>query len=191
MSESVIARRSGVNAARTPSSRSLTDAMGLPPLRTFVRSCVRADGHRRTTTLGMTGRVVNVSTIRLPVGLLVGRTGAGLIVEGRGEQLGQMEAADAGQMVELGAAGEAVGQCDRVVSGSTGVPDGLPYGGQQRGLGHRHRDLVMPALDAEVARETAATADRPYVGARPGEQVAIGVPAHHRVVVAVRLRDRA
>ena len=60
-------------------------------------------------------------------------------------------AAASGEVVELGAAGEAVSEDDRVRPGST-------YGGQQVVLGDRHRDLVVPLLDPEVAGQPAAAA---------------------------------
>jgi hypothetical protein len=46
----------------------------------------------------------------------------------RGEELGQVVSVAAGQVVELGAAGEAVGQDDRVRAGGS-------YGREERGLG--------------------------------------------------------
>ena len=46
-----------------------------------------------------------------------------------GQELGQVRAGDVGELVELGAAGEPVGQHQRVRCG-------VAYGGQQGGLGH-------------------------------------------------------
>ena len=72
---------------------------------------------------------------------------------------------------------------------TTASAPGIPYGGQQVVLGDRHRDLVVALLDPEVAGQPAAAAhpgDR-----RPGarQQCRVGLPAEHRVVVAVRLGD--
>jgi hypothetical protein len=92
-------------------------------------------------------------------------------------------ATDPGELVELGAAGEPVGQDDRVA--------GRADGGQQGGLGHGGRDVVVAALDAEVAGQATAAPHRGDLGTGPGQQRGVGVPAHHGVVVAVRLGDRA
>ena len=75
-----------------------------------------------------------------------------------GEQLGQVGALDVGELVELGAAREAVGEHGRVLPGGADR-------GEQRGLGDRRRDVVVPALDTEVARQAAA-AHRADLGAR-------------------------
>ena len=100
-----------------------------------------------------------------------------------GQQLGQVGAADPGELAELGAAGEPVGQHD-------GVP-GRADGGQQGGFGHGRRHVVVAALDTEVAGQAAAAAHRGDLGTGPGQQRGVGVPAHHGVVVAVRLGHRA
>jgi hypothetical protein len=60
---------------------------------------------------------------------------------------------DVCQVVELGATGEAVGQDRRSVTRRADR-------GQESGLGDRDRDVVVAALDAEVARKAAAAADR-------------------------------
>jgi len=70
-----------------------------------------------------------------------------------GEQLGQVGAGDLREVLQLGAAGEAVGQDRRV---RPGAPDRR----QQGGLRDRDRDVIVPALDAEVAGEAAAATDR-------------------------------
>ena len=93
-----------------------------------------------------------------------------------------MGAADPGELVELGAAGEPVGQDDRVARRADG--------GQQRGLGDRLRDVVVAALDTEVAGQAAAATHRGDLGTGPGQQRGVSVPAHHGVVVAVRLSHR-
>ena len=59
--------------------------------------------------------------------------------------------------------------------------------GQQRRLGDRDRDVVVAALDPEVARQAAAAADRGDGGARVAQQRRVGVPAEHGMLVAVRL----
>ena len=83
------------------------------------------------------------------------------LTEAAGEELGKVEAADAGELVELGAAGEAVGQ-------HHGARRGVAHGGQQGGLRHGHRDLVVAAFDPEVAGQPAAAADRVDLRAGPG-----------------------
>src|ERR1700751_2871909 len=97
------------------------------------------------------------------------------------EEFGEMSALDARQLVELGAAGETVGQHGRAV---TSRPDR----GEQGGLGDRDRAVVVAALDAEVARQAAAAADRVDRLARVAQQRRVGIPAEDRVLVAVRLR---
>jgi len=92
-------------------------------------------------------------------------------------------AADPGELVELGAAGESVGQHDGVA--------GRADGGQQGGLGHGRRHVVVAALDTEVAGQAAAATHRGDLGTGPGQQRGVSVPAHHGVVVAVRLGHRA
>ena len=80
-------------------------------------------------------------------------------VEALRQHLRQVSAVGAGQLLELGAAGEAVGE-----DGRTGR--GLPYGGQQLFLRAGHRHVVVPAFEAEVAREAAAAAaQRPAASA--------------------------
>ena len=74
--------------------------------------------------------------------------------QARGEQLGQVGAVDVGELVELGAAGEAVGQHRRA------LPPAARDRGEQGGLGDRDGHVVVAALDAEVARQAAAAADR-------------------------------
>ena len=109
--------------------------------------------------------------------------GAARAVTGGGKQLGQVDARTIGQLVELRTAGEPVGENDR-------AGGGRPYRRQQRRLGHRDRHVVVPALDAEVAGQPAAPADRLDRRTGPLQQRRVGRPTHHRVVMAVRLRDR-
>ena len=59
-----------------------------------------------------------------------------------GQELGQVDTADVGELVELGAAGEAVSQDHRVL--------GVAHGGQQGGFRDGLRDVIVAALDAEV-----------------------------------------
>ena len=92
-----------------------------------------------------------------------------------------MRAVDAGQLVELGAAGEAVGQDSRAVARR-------PHRGQERGLRDRDRDVVVAALHAEVAGEAAAATDRVDGRARRAQQRRVRLPAEDGVLVAVRLR---
>ena len=76
-----------------------------------------------------------------------GRSGA-RPAAGRGGRRGRRRAARAG--------------CGRRTRrrGSTASCGGGAHGRQQRGLGDRHRHLVVAALDAEVAGQPAAAADR-------------------------------
>ena len=55
------------------------------------------------------------------------RRGLAAVFQAAGQELGQVGAADVGELVELGAAGEPVGQHHRV--------PGVAHGGQQGGLG--------------------------------------------------------
>src|SRR5690606_41631901 len=80
----------------------------------------------------------------------------------------------------LGAAGEAVGEVD-------GLRPGLPERRQQGVLGDLDRDVVVALLHAEVPREAAASGEPGDRRAGAGEDRGVGVPAHDRVVVAVRL----
>jgi hypothetical protein len=86
-----------------------------------------------------------------------------------------------GQLLELGAAGKAVGQ-DR------GACPRASHGWQQGCLGDRDRDVVVAALDAEVARQAAAAADRGNGSPRGSKQRGVRRPAAGRAVMAVRLR---
>src|ERR1035437_3104146 len=100
-----------------------------------------------------------------------------------GEQFGEVDGAAIGELVELGAAGEPVRQHDAVAGRGA-------YRRQQRYLGYRNRQVVVAAFDPEVPGQTAAAADRLHVRAGVGEQCGFGLPAHHRMLVAVRLGDR-
>ena len=91
-----------------------------------------------------------------------------------------MDAADLAELVELGAAGEPVGQHHRVLAR-------VAHGGQQDGLSHRLGDVVVAAFDTEVPGQAAAAADGVDLGAGAGQQRGVGLPAHHGVLVAVRL----
>ncbi len=99
-----------------------------------------------------------------------------------GEELGQVGAGDVGELVELGAAGEAVGQ-------DGGAVAGRPDRREQCGLGDGDRHVVVALLDAEVAGQAAAAADGVDRGAGLAEQGGVGVPAEDGVLVAVRLGD--
>jgi hypothetical protein len=90
-------------------------------------------------------------------------------------------ALDVRQVAELGAAGEAVGQDGRAVARRADRR-------QQGGLGDSDRDVVVAALDAEVAGQAAAAADRVDRRARLAQQGRVGIPAEYGVLVAVRLR---
>ena len=69
-----------------------------------------------------------------------------------------MDAGPVGEVGELGAAGEAVGE-------DGGVCGGGAEGGQQGGFGDRDRQVVVAAFDPEVAGEPAASAEAGQVGA--------------------------
>jgi ABC-2 type transport system permease protein len=98
-----------------------------------------------------------------------------------GQQLGERQGLAAAEVGELGPAGEAVGEHDGVRSGGV-------QSRQQVELGDLHRDVVVAGDHAEVAGETATAGHLDHPGARPGQQVLLGRPAHHRRLVAVRLR---
>jgi D-alanyl-D-alanine carboxypeptidase (penicillin-binding protein 5/6) len=99
-----------------------------------------------------------------------------------GQELGQVGAGDLRQVLQLGAAGEAVGQDRRV---RAGAPDRR----QQGGLRDRDRDVVVAALDPEVAGEAAASAHRAEGRAGFPQQGGVRLPASGGVVMAVWLRD--
>ena len=101
----------------------------------------------------------------------------------RCEQLRQVHALDAGQVVGLRAAREAVRQVD--------VPGGrVAQRRQQRVLRDGDRHVVVALLHAEVAGQPAAARERRELRTGVGEQSTVGGPRHHGVVVAVRLHDR-
>ena len=105
----------------------------------------------------------------------------GAVVDGSGEHFGQVErvAAVAGELSYLGSAAEPVGEDRRVLVGGA-------HRGQQDALGARLTDVMMAALEPEVAREPAAAAVEPFgLHAAGGEQVGVGVPAKDGVLVAV------
>jgi small subunit ribosomal protein S10 len=87
-----------------------------------------------------------------------------------------------GEIVELGAAREAVGEDHR-------VRPGCAYGGQQAVLGDRDGHLVVPLLHPEVPGQPAAAADPGHRRTGPGEQPRIGLPPQDGRVVAVGLGD--
>ena len=72
------------------------------------------------------------------------------------------------EVVELGPAGEPVGQHDRVLPRR-------PDGRQQVVLGDGHRHLVVPLLDPEVPGQPAAATDTRHRGPGAGEQCGVGV----------------
>ncbi len=86
------------------------------------------------------------------------------------------------EVVELGAAAEPVGQHHR-------VGPRLPHRRQELLLGHRHRHVVVPLLDPEVAGQAAASAQPDHLGPRALQQGRVRAPAEDGGVVAVRLRD--
>jgi hypothetical protein len=74
-----------------------------------------------------------------------------------------VDGADAAELVELGAAGEPVGQHHR-------AGRRVAHRGQQGVLRNGPGDVVMAALDAEVPGQPAASANRLDLGTRAGEQ---------------------
>ena len=98
------------------------------------------------------------------------------------EQLGEVQRGPASELAGLGAAGKPVGEQQRALGRG-------PQRRQQRVLGHGHRDVVVPALHAEVARQAAAPGDGIDVRARRPEHGQVGVVAHDRVLVTVRLGE--
>ncbi len=69
-----------------------------------------------------------------------------------------------------------------------GPAHGPAHRGEQRRLRDRDGDVVVAALDAEVAGQAAAAPDRVDRGARLAQQRRVRAPAEHGVLVAVRLR---
>ncbi len=90
---------------------------------------------------------------------------------------------------------ELVGQVEKLGSAREPISDNdcagwrVTHGRQQLQLGHRHRDLVVPLLDAEVAGQAAAARQPLDRRARRLEQRHVGVEAQDRRLVAVRLHD--
>ena len=85
------------------------------------------------------------------------------------------------QLVDLGAAAEAVGQDHR--AGAC-----FPEPGQQGPLGDRLADLTVAGLEAEVAGQAAAAGLQVLdVSARVLEQLLVSVPGEDGVLVAVHL----
>ena len=95
-----------------------------------------------------------------------------------------MDAASPSEVGQLGAAGEPVGEHDRVGRGRA-------VRGQQGGFGDGHRDVVVAAFHTEVACEPAAPAHPGQFRARPAQQRLVGMPSHDRRVVAVRLGEHS
>jgi hypothetical protein len=101
-----------------------------------------------------------------------------------GEQLGQVSTMRAGQVFELGAAGEPVREQYDVVRRASD-------GREQGGLGDSYRDLVVASFDAEVARQSTTPAHGSHLCASASQQVAVGLPAEYGLLVAVRLDQAA
>jgi hypothetical protein len=109
-----------------------------------------------------------------------------LAAQAGGEQLGEVDGGAPGvALLDLGAAGEPVGQHDRADVGGTHLRQQGPFAG---GAGH----LVVAALEPEVAGQAAA-AGLEDVDVHPGppQQLAVVVEPHDRVLVAVHLGQRA
>ncbi len=87
-----------------------------------------------------------------------------------------------GEVCELRAAGVAVGE-----DGGVGVSG--PDGREQLLFGDCHGHVVVALFDAEVAGKTAATAETLHARTRLLEQLCVRTPPHHRVMVAVWLRN--
>lgn len=93
-----------------------------------------------------------------------------------------MQPATVGEIGELGTARVAVGEDDVIVGRRLDR-------GKKLMLRDRDGHLVVAAFDTEVPGEATASTEAGDGGAGVPQKVRVGVPAHHRMVVAVRLRN--